>query len=204
MHAYIEIRGTGPPELFPLDRDRITIGRGEGNDVALAGDRLVSNVHAVIESYGASYALRDLGSSNGTFVNGQSVVGERVLRPGDEIRMGGTQLLFRGAAAGTGERTDTGPKAPAVTTREREVLVALCRPLLRATPFAQPATISEMAEALVVSEAAVKFHLANLYDKFAIYDAAQSRRLVLANEALLRRAVTLADLRSPAEPGDEP
>ena len=52
----------------------------------------------------------------------------------------------------------------------------------------------------MVSDAAVKFHLANLYDKFAIYQATQSRRLVLANEALLRRAVTLADLRPQAEP----
>ena len=46
----------------------------------------------------------------------------------------------------------------------------------------------------------MKFHLANLYDKFAIYQSTQSRRLVLANEALLRRAVTLADLRPKPDP----
>jgi len=200
MPTYIEIRGTGPPELFPLDRPRITIGRGEENDVALRDDRLVSQVHAVIESYGSSYSLRDLGSSNGTFVNGQSLVGEQVLRPGDEIRLGRTQLLFRDSGPQPVERTDTGPKSPTLTARERDVLIALCRPLLHPNPFAQPASISQVAEELVVSDAAVKFHLANLYDKFGIYQAVQSRRLVLANEAILRRAVTLADLRPEGRP----
>jgi len=203
MPAYIEIRGSGPPELFPLDRDRITIGRSEGNDVTLRDDRLVSHVHAVIESYGASFSLRDLGSSNGTFVNGQSLVGEQVLRPGDEIRLGRTQLLFRDSGPHPVERTDTGPKSPTLTARERDVLIALCRPLLHANPFAQPASIAQIAEQLVVSDAAVKFHLANLYDKFAIYQTTQSRRLVLANEAILRRAVTLADLRPDVTPRPE-
>jgi DNA-binding SARP family transcriptional activator len=200
MPPYIEIRGSGPPELFPLDRDRVTIGRGDGNDISLRDDRLVSLVHAVIESYGASFTLRDLGSSNGTFVNGKSLVGERVLRPGDEIRLGRTQVLFRDRGAEAVERTDKGPKAPEVTTQERDVLIALCRPLLHATPFAQPASIGQIAEELAVNEAAVKFHLANLYDKFGIYETTQSRRFALANEAMLRRAVTLVDLRPQTNP----
>ena len=193
--AYIEIRGAGPPELYALDQERVTIGRGEGNDVVLRDDRLVSHVHAVIESYGPSFTLRDLGSSNGTFVNGQALVGERALRPGDEIRMGRTQLLFRGSKAPAAERTDTGPGPPDLTGREKDVLIALCRPLLHSNHFAQPASIAQIAEELMVSDAAVKFHLSNLYDKFGIYETTQSRRFVLANEALLRRAVTLADLR---------
>lgn len=196
MPAYIEIRGTGPPELFPLDRQRVTIGRSEGNDVILRDDRLVSHMHAVIECYGeSSYGLRDLGSSNGTFVNGNALVGEQALRPGDEIRLGRTQLLFRDTGPRPADRTETGPKSPTLTARERDVLIALCRPLLHANPFAQPASIAQVAEELVVSEAAVKFHLANLYDKFEIYQTTQSRRLVLANEAILRRAVTIVDLR---------
>jgi pSer/pThr/pTyr-binding forkhead associated (FHA) protein len=194
--AYIEIRGSGPPELFPLDGSRVTIGRSDGNDIVLRDDRLVSHVHAVIEAYGASFALRDLGSSNGTFVNGQGLAGERVLRPGDEIRLGRTQILYRESQAPPAERTDTGPKPPELTARERDVLIALCRPLLHSNLFAEPASIRQIAEELVVSEAAVKFHLSNLYDKFQIYETTQSRRLVLANEALLRRAVSLADLRT--------
>jgi pSer/pThr/pTyr-binding forkhead associated (FHA) protein len=198
--AYIEIRGAGPPELFPLEGTRVRIGRSEENDVVLRDDRLVSQLHAVIECYGSSYALRDLGSSNGTYVNGHTLAGEKVLRPGDEIRLGRTQILFRENQAAPAERTDTGPKPPELTSREREVLIALCRPLLHSNPFAEPASIRQIAEELVVSEAAVKFHLSNLYDKFQIYDTTRSRRVVLANESLLRRAVSLADLRSRAEP----
>ncbi len=61
--------------------------------------------------------------------------------------------------------------------------------------FTQPAGIRQLARELVVSEAAVKFHLANLYDKFGVYDSDESRRVQLANEAIRRRAVNYADLR---------
>ena len=56
-----------------------------------------------------------------------------------------------------------------------------------------------MAGELFVSEAAVKFHLANLYDKFGLSESPEggpSRRVTLASEAIRRRAVTIADLRS--------
>ena len=83
--------------------------------------------------------------------------------------------------------------SPSITTRERDVLVVLCRPLLDRDLFTEPASIREIASALVVSEAAVKQHLARLYDKFGV-DATDHRRARLANEALRRGAVTLADL----------
>ena len=69
--------------------------------------------------------------------------------------------------------------------------------MLDRAAFTQPATIRQLASELVVSEAAVKFHLANLYDKFDLRDTTASRRVQLANEALRRRAVSLADLRQP-------
>jgi DNA-binding NarL/FixJ family response regulator len=56
-----------------------------------------------------------------------------------------------------------------------------------------------MAAELFVSDAAVKFHLANLYDKFGLTDpkdGGPSRRVTLAGEAIRRRAVTIADLRA--------
>lgn len=61
--------------------------------------------------------------------------------------------------------------------------------------FTEPASTREMAAALFVSEAAVKQHLADLYDKFGIYDG-DRRRTRLANEALRRGAVRLSDLTS--------
>ncbi len=62
-----------------------------------------------------------------------------------------------------------------LTPREKDVLVALCRPLLGPDPFAHPASVRQLAEALVVSEAAVKFHLANLYDEFGLAETSDSR-----------------------------
>jgi DNA-binding transcriptional ArsR family regulator len=57
-----------------------------------------------------------------------------------------------------------------LTPRERVVLVELCRPLLSANVFTQPASVREIAEVLVVSEAAVKQHLGRLYEKFGVVD----------------------------------
>ena len=75
---------------------------------------------------------------------------------------------------------------PVLTRRERDVLAALCRPLASELPVAMPASIREIAAELVVTEAAVKQHLLNLYDKFEIAEGTESRRIALAREAVLR------------------
>ena len=92
---------------------------------------------------------------------------------------------------GEGER-----RPPELTRREREVVIELCRPSIADTglAFTEPATVREIAERLFVSEAAVKQHLLRLYDKFEIPDGVDQRRLRLANDALVRRAVTRTDL----------
>jgi adenylate cyclase len=76
---------------FTLDKT-CTVGRHPDNTVQL-DDREVSKEHAVIELWEGSYRLRDLKSSNGTFVNGRRVP-ELRLRNGDEIRLGTTRLVF--------------------------------------------------------------------------------------------------------------
>ena len=81
-----------------------------------------------------------------------------------------------------------------LTRREREVLVALCQPLLAGDPFTEPASTRLIAAELAVSDAAVKQHLANLFDKFAIGEG-ERRRVRLANAALSTGAVSLSDLR---------
>jgi adenylate cyclase len=57
-------------------------------------DRVVSKEHCHIELRGEDYVLKDLGSLNGTFVNGERVTGERPLQPGDEITIGSTRIVF--------------------------------------------------------------------------------------------------------------
>ena len=75
------------------------------------------------------------------------------------------------------------------------MLVALCRPLLARDMFTEPAPTRAIAEELVITQAAVKQHLANLYDKFGVASADDHRRSRLANEALRRGAISLNELR---------
>jgi len=71
-----------------------------------------------------------------------------------------------------------------ITRRERDVLIALCRPAIRAESFTEPASIREIAEALDITDAAVKQHLVHLYDKFGILEGDERRRVRLANQVL--------------------
>jgi tetratricopeptide (TPR) repeat protein len=81
---------------------------------------------------------------------------------------------------------------PELTRRERDVLAALCAPVLTDDVFAEPASVRAIARELVVTDAAVKQHLINLYDKFGIGAAGGRRRVTLAKEAIRRGAVDLA------------
>lgn len=193
--AHLEMWGTGGASAVPLDRDRITLGSADSNDLAVPADRLMSRLHAVFERYPAGWCVRDLGSRNGTFVNGRRIWQEHVLADGDEIRAGGSRFVLRSGRAPAGRATEAGLAPPELTSRERDVLVQLCRPLLDGAMFTEPASSREIAAALVVTEAAVKQHLLRLYEKFGIPGDGERRRLRLANEVMARNAITRADLR---------
>jgi hypothetical protein len=187
--------------LITLSGQRVTVGKASTNIVSLEQDSTVSRLHAVLENLGFAWSVRDVGSRNGTYLNGEKISGERVLRSGDELRVGKSRLIFWEAKecddATGGEATlSAGPAEvpPQLTRRELEVLVALCRPLVSDDPFPAAASVRRMAQELVVTEAAIKQHLQNLYDKFGI-PAEGERRIRLANEAIGRGAVTLAMLR---------
>jgi pSer/pThr/pTyr-binding forkhead associated (FHA) protein len=201
MSSHLEVWTPSGRELIPLADERVTIGKAPTNLVALAHDQTVSRLHAVLENLGSAWSLRDVGSRNGTFVNGEKIGHERVLRSGDEVRVGNSRLVFwdnrsTGDAALADATVSAEPvaQAPRLTPRELDVVLALCRPLVSGDPFPEPASVRRLATELVVTEAAVKQHLQNLYDKFAV-PADGDRRVRLANEALRRGAVTLAMLR---------
>jgi pSer/pThr/pTyr-binding forkhead associated (FHA) protein len=81
-------------EEFELDSRPLTVGRGTGNDVALAGDEFASARHARIEPRRDGVWVQDLESTNGTFVNGRQIDRPRRLTPGDVVKIGGTELRF--------------------------------------------------------------------------------------------------------------
>jgi pSer/pThr/pTyr-binding forkhead associated (FHA) protein len=156
-------------------------------------------LHAILERFPAGWCVTDLGSSNGTWVNGERIWASRRLRHGDEIRVGQTRLIFRDPLSATGSVTEAEDGPPSLTPRERDVLLALCRPLLDRDIFTEPASTRTIADALVITQAAVKQHLANLYDKFGVASGDSHRRARLANEALRRGAVSLTQLQVPED-----
>jgi len=79
--------GPTPGKTFPLDGDILTIGREASNPIAI-NDAEVSRKHTQLVFQGGKYIVTDLGSTNGTFVNGQRVTGQKILQPGDVISLG--------------------------------------------------------------------------------------------------------------------
>jgi hypothetical protein len=79
---------------FELDSTGITIGRGAQNDVALDDDDFASATHARVEPRRDGVWVEDIGSTNGTFVNGVRLSRARKLVPGDLVRVGETDLRF--------------------------------------------------------------------------------------------------------------
>jgi predicted component of type VI protein secretion system len=197
MNAFLEVWRPAGADLVQLDGDRITVGRATGNDIVLPDDGQVSRVHAVLERLAGSWSVRDVSSRNGTFVNGSRVSGEARLGAGDELRIGRTRIVLRAERiADDPGLTEAQAPPPQLTPRERDVLMALFKPMTSPEMFTEPASTRQIAQALWVSEAAVKQHLLRLYDKFGVAGDGERRRTRLANEALRRGAITLAEVRA--------
>lgn len=77
-----------------LDSAPLTIGRGAENDIRLDEDEFASSRHARVEPRRDGVWLEDIGSTNGTFLNGVQLEQPRRLSPGDVIRVGETDLRF--------------------------------------------------------------------------------------------------------------
>ena len=95
--------GTNDSKTMPIAKPRVTLGRADDSDVAVGGTG-VSREHAEIVRSDVGYHLRDLGSTNGTSVNGIEIAGgEHLLQHGDEIRLGTSKvsLIFRTDAYST-------------------------------------------------------------------------------------------------------
>ena len=173
--------GTGQQAVYELadDRERVTIGRRAANDIALGWDYEVSRVHAELTRMGGDWVVCDEGMShNGTFVNGERVPGRRLLRGGDVIAVGDTQLAFCASSSASTIATRTAGKDTreiAVTAAQRRVLAALCRPM-QGREYAAPASNQQIADELVLSVETVKGTLTALFERFGLGELPQNQK----------------------------
>lgn len=94
-------RGPNAGRSFPLDRASATIGRQDNNAIVLDDARL-SRQHARIDSGPNGLTVTDLGSANGTQVNGRTVTGSVAINAGDRVQLGDTILLVEGGPGPVG------------------------------------------------------------------------------------------------------
>jgi pSer/pThr/pTyr-binding forkhead associated (FHA) protein len=81
-------------EVYGIDSTALTVGRSDDNDLPLDGDEYASAHHARFEPRRDGVYVEDVGSTNGTFVNGIRLTTNRRLVPGDVVRIGETDLRF--------------------------------------------------------------------------------------------------------------
>jgi pSer/pThr/pTyr-binding forkhead associated (FHA) protein len=193
-------RADGAQRILALPATgRVTVGRDAGCDLALAGDEEVSRLHAELERVGAHWVLADHGlSRNGTFLNGERLLGERPLRDGDTIRFGATQVRFHAPGERGGNSTRPARETPAaesLSPTQRAVLVALCRPYRDGSPFATPASNQQIAQEVSLSVPRVKAHLHDLFERLDVGDLPHNaKRAKLVEIAFQTGAVSPRDL----------
>ncbi len=87
--------GDRPRRRVPLDLKPITLGRAHTNELCFPEDASLSRSHMVFEAVGEGWRVRDLGSKNGTLVNGAQAGGGCTLRPGDQIQAGKLTIVYQ-------------------------------------------------------------------------------------------------------------
>jgi len=160
----------------PVDSDELVIGRRDGNDFVL-NDPHVSGAHARLRRSAGSVLLEDLGSTNGTFINGQSLTGSVALRDGDLVHFGSLEVRYedRGSGLARTERTHVlddaaasavapyvpaapAEEVPALSPRQKQVLGYL----------REGYTNPQIAQHMGVTERTVKAHCQEVYDRLAV------------------------------------
>jgi pSer/pThr/pTyr-binding forkhead associated (FHA) protein len=112
MTAMLVVTG-GPAagQKFELDQE-VVLGR-EGVSATIADDSELSRRHAVVRPVAGGFEIEDLGSRNGTFVNGQKIDGVARLTGGDSIKLGQTTLALEGVARAAETAVSPTPAAAA-------------------------------------------------------------------------------------------
>ncbi len=166
----------GASHRFPLNKDRVTIGRSRENDIFLP-DQWLSRHHAEIHRDGEGFSLKDLGSKNGTLLNGARIAAQERLRTGDVITLGEHTLTFH--AMSVDEPEEFEPVGTRVFSA-RELSDVKTKPvvdphdLVRQNKLLQ--TLSQAAESLLVHMA-----LPELFERVLqlLFDAVPAERAAI-------------------------
>jgi len=81
-------------ERYPLNQSVSKIGRDQTNNISLTHDHYISRHHAWVLQMQGGYWVEDLGSTNGTMINGELLGERRQINPGDRLTVGKTELVF--------------------------------------------------------------------------------------------------------------
>ena len=95
--AYLEIKTDRGFKRIELEGKTISVGRAPGNTVVVDDDR-ASRKHCIIEPENGQFRLRDLGSRNGTRVNGVRLLDEAEVSPGDRVSFGDARFRLAEAS----------------------------------------------------------------------------------------------------------
>src|SRR5215469_1800728 len=87
----------GQNRFVPLEADRIALGRAASVELSFPDDNGLSRQHLAIERDGDGWAILDLGSKNGTVVNGVKLTARTPLKPGDRITAGHLVIVYDGS-----------------------------------------------------------------------------------------------------------
>jgi len=126
--------GPTPGVTFPLEGDQLIIGRDASNSITI-NDAEISRKHSRLSFQGGKYVIEDLGSTNGTFVNGQRLAGPVVLKPGDVVSLGEQIVLMYDAIN----------MDPGATIASPRAAVRMAPPPIQQQPVIQPVRTSTPA-----------------------------------------------------------
>ncbi len=99
----VQLPDASPRKYDLSEKEQFSLGRSSESDIVLS-DRAVSRNHAEMLKKGESWTIRDLGSTNGTELNGQHCGDEKLLHSGDRLAIGPFTLIFSPSQTGTGAR----------------------------------------------------------------------------------------------------
>jgi len=148
-------KGFPPGRLFPLEDRVLTIGRDPESDIRLEVDSPASRHHATVYKSGSDWHVKDLGSLNGTELNGKRIE-DQVLLPGDTITIGTAVFVFEESGEPAPAEAGKSPSGPAIedpgilaTVREMSVKTRLIEAEISKAIIGQKEIVAELLTAII-------------------------------------------------------